>query len=72
MYYLSVREVGGGIFYMEEKQNSLSVGVLEKISHPQKISHPRISVIIPAKNEAKNLPHVLPYIPSMVEEVILG
>jgi glycosyltransferase involved in cell wall biosynthesis len=30
-----------------------------------------ISVIIPARNEASNLQHVLPYIPSFVDEVIL-
>lgn len=30
-----------------------------------------ISLIIPAKNEAKNLPHVLPLIPDEVDEVIL-
>lgn len=30
-----------------------------------------ISLIIPAKNEAKNLPHVLPLIPEEVDEVIL-
>lgn len=32
---------------------------------------PRISVIIPAHNEAKNLPYVLPLIPTWVQEVIL-
>lgn len=32
---------------------------------------PRISVIIPARNEAQNLSYVLPYIPSVVSEVIL-
>src|SRR5437588_10351770 len=31
----------------------------------------RISVVIPAYNEAKNLPYVLPLIPSWVHEVIL-
>jgi glycosyltransferase involved in cell wall biosynthesis len=31
----------------------------------------RISVVIPALNEAQNLPYVLPYIPSIVSEVIL-
>ncbi|HZR40592.1 MAG TPA: glycosyltransferase family 2 protein [Ktedonobacteraceae bacterium] len=30
-----------------------------------------ISVVIPTRNEAKNLPHVLPYLPSIVSEVIL-
>ena len=32
---------------------------------------PTISVVIPAMNEAKNLPHVLPRIPKWVDEVIL-
>ena len=32
---------------------------------------PSISVIVPALNEAANLPHVLPFIPSDVDEVIL-
>jgi glycosyltransferase involved in cell wall biosynthesis len=31
----------------------------------------RVSVVIPALNEAKNLPHVLPFIPVGVHEVIL-
>lgn len=34
-------------------------------------SLPKISVVIPALNEAENLPHVLPRIPSWVEEVLL-
>ncbi len=32
---------------------------------------PTVSVVIPAMNEAKNLPHVLPRIPKWVDEVIL-
>jgi cellulose synthase/poly-beta-1,6-N-acetylglucosamine synthase-like glycosyltransferase len=32
---------------------------------------PNVSVIVPAMNEAKNLPHVLPYIPGWVHEIIL-
>jgi len=32
---------------------------------------PRISVVIPARNEARNLVHVLPYLPVEVDEVIL-
>ena len=34
-------------------------------------SGPKVSVIIPAKNEAENLPHVLPALPEMVSEVVL-
>jgi glycosyltransferase involved in cell wall biosynthesis len=32
---------------------------------------PRVSVVIPTLNEAKNLPHVLPYLPEWVDEVLL-
>ena len=32
---------------------------------------PTVSVVIPAKNEAANLPHVLPRIPAWVDEVVL-
>jgi len=35
------------------------------------VGWPTISVLIPALNEAENLPHVLPRIPSWVDEVIL-
>lgn len=34
-------------------------------------AHPRVSVIIPARNEAANLPFVLPRIPAWVHEIIL-
>jgi len=34
-------------------------------------SFPKVSVIIPAKNEAANLPHVLPALPAIVSEVVL-
>ena len=33
--------------------------------------YPRVSVVIPARNEAKNLLHVLPFIPPLVDEVVL-
>ena len=32
---------------------------------------PKVSVIIPAKNEAANLPHVIPALPDIVSEVVL-
>lgn len=35
------------------------------------MKRPRVSVVIPALNEQDNLPHVLPRIPSLVDEVIL-
>jgi glycosyltransferase involved in cell wall biosynthesis len=49
----------------EEPWNSrVSVGVIEQ-------RYPSISVVIPARNESRNLRHILPYIPSTVGEVIL-
>jgi glycosyltransferase involved in cell wall biosynthesis len=52
---------------MEEKPQhyAVSVGVVEKQLYPL------ISVVIPARNEAQNLHYVLPYIPSIVSEIIL-
>ena len=51
---------------------------LNLVGNPQKArtngdhsAGPRVSVIIPTLNEAKNLPHVLPRIPRWVHEVIL-
>jgi len=40
-----------------------------KPRHPRNL--PTVSVVIPALNEAENLPHVLPTIPTWVHEVIL-
>jgi len=40
------------------------------IPFPQS-ARPTVSVVIPALNEAKNLPHVLPRIPEWVDEVLL-
>jgi glycosyltransferase involved in cell wall biosynthesis len=36
-----------------------------------RVGRPTVSVIIPALNEAENLPHVLPRIPDWVDEVLL-
>jgi glycosyltransferase involved in cell wall biosynthesis len=46
---------------------------LQKAPLPYSNSHKqvKVSVVIPAMNEAKNLPHVLPRIPEWVYEVIL-
>ena len=35
------------------------------------IAWPRVSVVVPAKNEAENLPHVLPRIGALAHEVVL-
>ena len=50
---------------MKEKQLYL----VSKVAERQRT--PRVSVVIPARNEAQNLQHVLPNIPSTVSEVIL-
>ena len=47
------------------------VRVPRAIGGPPLVSAPTISVIVPAMNEAANLPHVLPRIPTDVLEVIL-
>jgi glycosyltransferase involved in cell wall biosynthesis len=39
--------------------------------HLPTLNQPSVSVIIPALNEAENLPHVLPRIPDWIDEVIL-
>ncbi len=41
------------------------------VSVVEKQQYPRVSVVIPARNEAKNLHHVLPFIPSLVDEIVL-
>ena len=44
----------------------------QKISQASPVAKsPRITAVIPAKNEEKNLPFVLPKIPPMVDELIL-
>lgn len=53
---------------MEEKQQSSHVALFDVV---EKQLQPRVSVVIPARNEDKNLYHVLPCIPSFVSEVIL-
>jgi len=37
----------------------------------EKYQAPRVSVVIPALNEAQNLRHVLPLIPPVVTEIVL-
>ncbi len=49
-----------------DRHEQLRYNLLEGIQDP-----PRVSVVIPALNEAKNLSHVLPRIPTWVHEVIL-
>jgi glycosyltransferase involved in cell wall biosynthesis len=44
---------------------------LEAIEGPSVVRRPRVSVVVPAKNEAANLPYVLCRMPQCVDEVIL-
>ncbi|MFN8446531.1 MAG: glycosyltransferase family 2 protein [Caldilineaceae bacterium] len=43
----------------------------ERVRTNAQIVHPTVSIIIPAKNEARNLPYVLPHLPHWAHEVIL-
>ncbi len=44
---------------------------MESVSRMEEHSSTRISVVIPAHNEEKNLQYILPYIPHWIHEVIL-
>jgi glycosyltransferase involved in cell wall biosynthesis len=55
---------------MDEQVLQMEDGQIRLIEQ-QNQTHPRVSVVIPARNEAANLPHVLPFIPNTVAEVIL-
>jgi hypothetical protein len=62
----------------EERPSPGAIGVEERQDRANTsfdanaIDRPSISVVIPTLNEAENLPHVLPAIPSYVDEVIIG
>ena len=47
------------------------VAGLMQSTRPGSLQEARTTVVIPTKNEAKNLPHVLPRIPRWINEVIL-
>lgn len=57
---------------MEESQIEESQsGDLLLIHQDDYVDRPKVTVVIPAMNEAENLPHVLPRIPQWVYEVVL-
>jgi glycosyltransferase involved in cell wall biosynthesis len=66
-----------GATAVQVKHKSKRVTVLEEkqtpngAAHLKKSNRPTVSVVIPALNEADNLPHVLPLIPNWVHEVLL-
>jgi hypothetical protein len=43
----------------------------ERRRHDRRAGRPRVSVVIPAMNEADNLPHVFSRLPAFIDEVIL-
>jgi glycosyltransferase involved in cell wall biosynthesis len=50
----------------------MAIAIDERIAtSDRRASFPRVTVIIPAMNEARNLPYVLPAVPEWVAEVIL-
>jgi glycosyltransferase involved in cell wall biosynthesis len=53
---------------------SLTTSVREakgQAAQPQELGHPSVTAVIPALNEAKNLPYVLPKLEGLVDEVII-
>jgi glycosyltransferase involved in cell wall biosynthesis len=55
---------------MIENPATSSINMGSKVSTIEQ-RYPRISVVVPTRNEAQNLVHVLPQIPTIVDEVIL-
>ncbi len=63
---MSSLEIKAGTVNRESYRPSWSTQIL-----PETEERPTVSVVVPALNEAKNLPHVLPKIPTWVDEIIL-
>jgi glycosyltransferase involved in cell wall biosynthesis len=58
----------------EDISRSLATSVREakrRSTQPRQLGYPSVSAVIPALNEAKNLPHVLPKLDGLVDEVII-
>lgn len=60
---------------MIERANHIDAFKAHEVTHAppgfEFFPYSTVSLVIPTKNEAKNLPHVLPRIPAIVDEVIL-
>jgi glycosyltransferase involved in cell wall biosynthesis len=59
---------------MKQQYKKPATALTQNNQHQEGLSsstYPRISVVVPARNEARNLPYVLPDIPENVFEVIL-
>src|SRR5579875_3131029 len=57
--------------YLEWKGKAMEVVATGSLSQKAKDGNARVSIVIPAHNEARNLRHLLPQLPSWVHEVIL-
>jgi glycosyltransferase involved in cell wall biosynthesis len=56
---------------LDSVRSDLLFDVKNETPQPFFIPNPTVSVVIPTKNEAKNLPHVLSRIPAIVDEIVL-
>lgn len=54
-----------------DRSSGERIAVNARLEHAISNAAPTITVVIPAMNEAENLPHVLPFIPAWIDEVIL-
>jgi glycosyltransferase involved in cell wall biosynthesis len=55
----------------DESPTMASISALTTHGVTLNVPEPKVSVVIPTKNEARNLPHVLPALPGGLHEVIL-
>lgn len=58
----------------DDISRSLTTSIREAKRHasqPRRVGYPSVSAVIPALNEAQNLPHVLPKLVGLVDEVII-
>lgn len=59
---MSSRSAPGGESHLAKRPSGIA---------PRIAGRPRVSVVIPTLNEAENLPHVLPHVPTWLDEVII-
>ena len=51
--------------------SGLNFAMIGDASRPNRSHNPTVGVVIPTKNEAANLPHVLPLVPTWVDELLI-
>jgi glycosyltransferase involved in cell wall biosynthesis len=67
----SANIMNGSIYPQIKSADQSTIGDPMLIHQGGYVDQPKVSVVIPAMNEAENLPHVLPRIPTWVYEVVL-